>query len=54
MKAHLFDTIDELNKFLEGKKKVDVKYHFQVIGSKKDMSGQEQYVIADRFLALSE
>ena len=53
-KAQIFENVDDLNNFIADKKKMEVQHHFQVVGSKKDASGQEQLIVLDRFLVLIE
>jgi len=54
MKAHIVSSIDELNGLIAGKKKVDIKFHSQVVGFDKDASGVNQPIVLDRFLVLTD
>lgn len=54
MIAKICASLEELNELIKDKKKIDVRFHSQIVGSKKDASGQEQLIVADRFLVLIE
>jgi len=55
MKAHICETLGELNILLESiprDARAKIKFNSHVVGARKDINGQENYVIVDRFLVL--
>jgi hypothetical protein len=53
MKAHIFENVENLNKFISKKKDVCVKFKSFIVDEKKDENGSKIYDVIDRFLVIA-
>ena len=53
MKTYIFDNIDELNKFIDSKKKVEIQWNSSVVSSRKEKE-EIIYEVLDRWIVIEK